>query len=575
MTSRKFWTENRPELFDKYMGGAGAAAALLREEVSASTDPLSPENAVVLAVGPLTALYPMASKTVAAFKSPLTGDYGESHAGGRSATAIRMAGYGAIVIRGASRSPVYIAIHEDKVYFRDARALWGMRSSYTVGRVIREAEPGAGVRAIMRIGRAGERLVRYATVITETYRHFGRLGLGAVFGSKKLKALVISGKKSIKVEKPQEYRRVYREIYEAAVKSKLMRKYHDIGTAVNIVPLTRIKALPSLNLKQATLQGIEEVSGEALAERHLAKRVACAHCPVACIHLAALREPYPDEPYFYKTTFVSYDYELIYSLGAMLGVTSTRGLLKLIEAVEALGLDAISTGVALAWATEALEKGVVVASETIAQLKWGDWASYLKAIEYIADQPSQFYKTLAKGVAQAAREYGGEEYALHYAGCEIPGYHTGPAAHIGYAIGARHSHLDSAGYSLDQKILAASQQPPSPQELVDKLVEEECWRQVLSSLVVCYFARGIYTPETTAKALKPLGTAVDSAALRELGQEVYKLKYRLKLELGFNPDSLKIPKRALETPTPLGKISESYFKEAITYFKHKLSKMMA
>ena len=193
LEKKRSWVEERKDLFEKYLGGAGVAIHLLEEECPKGVDPLDPQNPIVFAVGPLVGLFPYASKTVAMFKSPLTGNLGESHAGGRSATSIRLAGYGAIVIRGGSERPVYVAIHGDKVFFRDASALWGMRSAYAVGRVIREREPGAGVRTIIRIGRAGEKLVRYACAITETYRHFGRLGLGAELGCKKLKALVVSG----------------------------------------------------------------------------------------------------------------------------------------------------------------------------------------------------------------------------------------------------------------------------------------------------------------------------------------------------------------------------------------------
>ena len=144
----------------------------------------------------------MASKTIAMFKSPHTGNLGESHAGGRSAIAIRMAGYCAIVIRGASSSPVYLVIEGDKVHFRDARAMWGMHSAYPAGSILRERESGAGMRTIMRIGPAGEKGVSYASVVTETYRHFGRLGLGAVFGSKLLKGIVVSGVRSLPVSDP-------------------------------------------------------------------------------------------------------------------------------------------------------------------------------------------------------------------------------------------------------------------------------------------------------------------------------------------------------------------------------------
>ena len=175
----RYWVQERPDIFDPGMGGAGAAIRLLEEECPPGADPLGPENPIIFAVGPLVGFYPLASKTVAMFKSPHTGNLGESHAGGRSAVAIRMAGYGAIVIRGRSTRPVYVVIDEDKIYFKDASALWGMRSSYAVGAVVRTQTSGSGMRSIMRIGRAGEQQISYASVITETYRHFGRLaGLG-------------------------------------------------------------------------------------------------------------------------------------------------------------------------------------------------------------------------------------------------------------------------------------------------------------------------------------------------------------------------------------------------------------
>ena len=571
LSKRRSWVEDRSELFSDRLGGVGVAIKLLEEELPKGADPLGPDNVIVFAVGPLTGLYPMASKTVALFKSPLTGNLGESHAGGRSAVAIRLTGYGAIVIKGASESPIYLAIHNGKVFFRDASGLWGVGSSLTVGRVIRERELGAGVRTIMRIGRAGERLVRYACVNTETYRHFGRLGLGAVFGSKKLKAVVISGKSSINVKDPASYRKVYDRIYEMATKTALMRKYHDIGTSMNVQPLNAIRGLPTRNLKEASFEEAHRISGENLAENYLGRRVACSHCPVACIHLAALREPYEDEPYFYKTTMISYDYELIYALGSMLGVSDPEGMLRLMNEVEVLGMDAISTGVVLAWMTEAYERGVISDADTAGlKPRWGDWRVYLKAIRMIVEQPTGFYRDLAMGVAYAASKNGGEDYALAFGGNEMPGYHTGPAAHLGFLTGARHSHLDSAGYSLDQRLLKKGLKP-SVEKVVDYLVSEESWRQILSSLVVCYFARGIYRPEMVEEALKPVGYGLDVEALRKLGLDILRDKNRFKVREGFNPEELKPPKRIYETPTPLGHVDEKLMEEAVKLFYERLA----
>ncbi len=566
LSRRRFWVEERRELFEECLGGTGVAIRLLEEECPTGADPLGPDNPIILAVGPLAGLFPMASKTVAMFKSPHTGNLGESHCGGRSAVSLRLAGYGAMVIRGLSPSPVYLVIDGDNVQFRDGAALWGVRSSYTVGSVLRDHTPASGLRTIMRIGRAGERGVTYACVIAETYRHFGRLGLGAVFGSKRLKALVISGRRSLPVKDRKAYREAYDAIFKAATGSPLMQKYHELGTALNVLPLNEIGALPTRNLQQARFEGAEAISGERLAREYLGRRLACAHCPVACIHLAALRIPHPRETYFYKTSMLSYDHEPIYALGSMLGGSDVQGMFMLLDEAEILGLDAMSTGVVLAWATEAQEKGLISQAETGGlTLRWGDYPSYIEAVRRIVAQSGDFYRSLARGVEYAASLYGGTDFALAFGGNEMPGYHTGPGAHLTYLTGARHSHLDSAGYALDQK-MAVEGITPTPEGVAQALLSEECWRQVLGSLSVCFFARGVYTPEAVLRSLAATGVELTADELSSLGQDTLRRKYAFKLREGFDPAALRVPRRILETPSPLGILDEHFIRQAVACF---------
>ena len=567
LSRRRFWVEERGDLFEEGLGGTGVATRLLEEECPQGIDPLGPENPIILAVGPLVGLFPLASKTVAMFRSPHTGNLGESHSGGRSAIAIRMAGYGAIVVRGASRTPVYLVVEGDRVHFRDASALWGMRSCYTVGSVLREREPGSGMRTIMRIGRAGEKKVTYACVVTETYRHFGRLGLGAVFGSKQLKALVVAGRRSLPVSDRRAYRDAYDAVFRAATESPLMLKYHELGTAINALPLNAIGALPTRNLQQARFEHAEAISGERLAEQYLGRRLACAHCPVACVHLAALRTPHPTEPYFYKTSMLGYDHEPIYAMGSMLGGSDVAGMFHLMDEAEVQGLDVMSTGVVLAWTTEALERGLISTEETDGlALEWGDYAAYVEAVQRIVSQPNDFYRALARGVEHAASVYGGGDFALAFGGNEMPGYHTGPAVHLTYLTGARHSHLDSGGYSLDQEAGAHTEVSLTPEGVADALLEEERWRQVLSSLVVCFFARGVYAPEVVQRALAAVGWERSLDDLTRLGTETLRRKYGFKIREGFEPDKLRIPRRILETPSPLGVLDEDFLRRAIARF---------
>ena len=570
LARRRYGVEDRSDLFKESLGGTGVAIRLLDEECPPGADPLGSKNPIVLTVGPLVGHFPLASKTVAAFKSPHTGNLGESHAGGRSAVAIRMAGLGAIVIRNVSTMPIYLVVEGDQVHFRDASALWGMRSSYTVGSVLRKRESGSGLRTIMRIGRGGERQVSYAGVITETYRHCGRLGLGAVFGSKRLKALAIRGQRSLPVADRRAYRNVYDEIYKAATDSPLMKKYHELGTPMNVLPLDAIGALPTRNLQSGHFEGAEAISGERLAADYLGRRVACAHCPVACIHLAALRIPYLNDPYFYKTLMLGYDHELIYAMGSMLGVSDVSGMLQLIDEAEVQGLDVMSTGVVLAWTTEAVERGLISTRETDdLSLAWGDVPTYIEAAKRIVSQPNDFYRELARCVEHAATVYGGEDFALAFGGNEMPGYHTGPACHLGYLTGARHSHLDNAGYSLDQKA-AAKGQLPAPDEVAESLLTEERWRQVLTSLTICLFARGIYTPEVAQNALASVGFDWDAERLEQIGRETLRRKHAFKAREGFELAQLRLPRRIFETPAPAGSFDEGFMRRVMARFAEKL-----
>jgi aldehyde:ferredoxin oxidoreductase len=570
LTKKKFWIEERPDLFEKFLGGTGVAIALLHENCPYDTDPLSPENPIIFAVGPLNGLFPIASKTVAMFKSPHTGNLGESHAGGRSAIAIRMAGYGAIVIKGKSERPCYISIHGDKVFFRDATTLWGLEES--AGKIIRNLEPGAGLRTIMRIGPGGEKLVSFACVTLETYRHFGRLGLGAVFGSKNLKAVLVSGKRDLSVTDFKEYKNLYDMLLKELSESEKMKKYHELGTPANVLPLSFSKGIPIKNLRTNELLGIENISGEVFAEKHLGRRVACSHCPVACIHLGSLRKPYEDEPYFYRTVYLSYDYELIYALGSMLGITSSEDILKLIEVVEDMGVDAISTGVVLAWITEAFEKGIISEKQTEGIIpEWGKLNAYVELVRKIVYGDSEFYKDIARGVEHASSKYGGKDFALTYGKNEMPGYHTGYGAHIGYLFGARHSHLDSAGYAIDKEAMTKHF---TAEQIVEKILNEEQWRQILSSLVICFFGREIYTPEIVLKSLKLAGYELDESNLRKIAQYIYAEKYHFKIKSGFNFDSLNLPKRVFELPSSNGQLNEDFARRCIEILKIKIRDLL-
>ncbi len=565
LTRQESWVEERQELFESWMGGTGVGIRLLQEECPAGTDPLSPEAPIILSIGPLNGVFPVATKTAATFKSPLTGNLGESYAGGRLSLALRFAGHEAVVIKGRAERPSYISINDQEVRIKDATSIWGV-DAQTTGIILRDREPGVGRRSIIRIGPAGEAAVRFACVMVDTYRHFGRLGLGAVFGSKNLKALAVSGTEHVDVPDIKRYKEVYNRLYKTAVQTEVMEKYHDIGTSVNISVLNWLRGLPTKNFLLSSFPEGEKISGEVFAEKHLIRRFSCAGCPIGCVHIAALKTAF-SEHHEFEVRRVSYDYEPIYSLGSNLGVKTAEGILQLIDACERLGLDVMSAGVVLSWATEALEKGLITEKETMGvPLQWDGVEGYAKALNLMVRAPNEFYASLARGAEYAAAKYGGLEYAMTLGGNEVSGYHTGPASIVGQLVGVRHSHLDNAGYGIDQKAL---KKPMDLETMVEEIIKEDNSRGVFNSLVACLFARGVYSEENIIDSLGAVGIVKSKDDLQDLGHRIFQEKYKFKTQEGFDLSAARVPRRFYETVSASGMVTAERVQEMLGIYRKK------
>jgi len=563
MRTQKIRIEEREDL-NKYMGGVGVASKLLEENMHADLSPLDPAQPIVFAIGPLSTIYPVITKVAAMFISPLTGELGESYAGGRLALSMLSAGFDAIVLDNKADKPCYISISNNDVILRDARPMWGSEKD-NIGRIIRFEEQHGGKRSIIRIGVAGENQVSFANVTVDRYRHFGRLGFGALFGAKNLKAINIAGDRKMDIESFPQYFKTFRKLYDICANSGTMAKYHDIGTPVNVLPLNAAGALPTRNLQANKFQYAHKISGEAFSEERQVRKLACAGCPVGCIHIGQFRREFNETGYEYETINVGYDYELIFALGSFLGISNSEHILELIEEVEIVGLDAMSAGVVLGWATEALERGVISEAETLLPLKFGSHTEYLTAVHHIANVKNEFYKNLGKGVKHAAEVYGGQDYAMHIAGNEMPGYHTGYGALLGAAVGARHSHLDNGGYSIDQEM-----KPLNVDEMVDALLKEEIERCMLNSLVICLFARKVYDRQTIIEAFEAIGVQMTEEEMDAVAKRTYATKLRIKKKLGFDLKDIKFPKRFFKTPAMQTVMSEDIAREILMKYRERL-----
>lgn len=556
---------DRPDL-STYIGGVALGLQLLKEHGFPEEEALNPQQPIIYTKGPLNTVFPVVTKTCSLFKSPLTGELGESYVGMRFSMAMGMAGLDGLVIKGKANRPIILKINNHSLEIKEGHSLWGLNTDETT-RLLHDQPGRRGLRSILVIGEAGEKNINFACVTVDTYRHFGRLGLGAVMGSKGIKGIIVEGDQSQIIDNPKKYNKVYEEIYHRVNETDLMEKYHGVGTSININALNDIKALPTHNFKDNCFEFANEISGETFAKDHLIKKVACSGCTIGCIHIALLRQKYGDS-HEYQSSTIAYDHELIYSLGSMLGVGNPEELMVLIETVELMGLDAMTTGVLLAWITEAYEKGYITEKETIEKPQFGNAKAYHEMIKLIVKQPNLFYKQAAKGTHYLAEKYGGKDFAMVLGKNEVAGYHTGYGNLIGQAVGGRHSHLDNAGYSFDQE-----KGNIGNEELVKKLIQEEIDRNLLNSLVICLFARKIYDYPTVIAGLEAIGQKVSLEDLKKLATKTFIEKIALKEKMGFSYDEIHFPKRFFETMGGRNKLNAEEAHLILDLYKEEIKKI--
>ena len=370
-------------------------------------------------------------------------------------------------------------------------------------------------------------------------------------GSKNLKGIVINGDGSFPLNESKEYPKLFQDVYKKLTDTDMMSKYHDIGTPINMAVLNEVKMLPIRNLQKTTDPGISGITGEKFAELALLRNAACAGCPVGCIHIGFVRERFRKEHrYIYRQ--VSYDHEPIFAVGSMLSVENCFEVLAIIDVAERMGLDIMSAGVALAWATEALEKGIISEKDTIVRLSFSDSEGYKQAMQHLGLGTNEFYRLLGQGTLKAAERYGGKDFAC-VLGQEMGGYATGEVFFASQALGFRHSHLDSGGYSYDQK-----EKSKDSAKAVDFLVKDEQGRVLLTSMVACLFARGVYTDGLLAECLKSVGYGALADNLGSVSKNIQQLRWKTRIATGYRPEDVTVPKRFLEITTSKGPMDGAF-----------------
>ncbi len=553
---------------DKTAGGSGLAAQLYQNYGKPELDWNHPEQPFILAIGPLTGIFPLMSKTICSFISPYHSQYTESHGGGRSALALFFAGYDALVLIGQASVLSCVSVGSNHVQIKDTSFMKGM-NAMGAGKLIRRIfKKASGHRSILRIGPSGEIGSAMACINVDSYRHFGRMGGGAALGAKRIKGIIINGDSGREISQDKAYAQVFKEVYHKVTSTSMMKKYYNLGTAVNLQGLNDIRSLPWYNLQKTADPAISHLTGEVFADQTLLRNGACSGCPVGCIHLGFYRDRFKEEArYLYHQ--VPYDYEPIFAAGTMLGVTNCFDVLRVLEELELVSLDAMSGGVALAWATEATERGLIDERQTIVPLRFGDATAYQQAVQHLGRGSNDFYQLLGMGTLKAAQEYGGEEFGC-VLGQEMAGYATGELFFAAQSLGFRHSHLDTGAYSWDQK---------NDQKDVEKgvqfLLDDEPGRVFLTSMVACLFARSVYDNEQLAKCLAVAGYENLAQNRTEISEHIRKLRWQVRVQTGFNPDEITIPKRFHEVETWKGKIDPCFLDEVKSAYGKRIMELAA
>lgn len=419
--------EPNETLYCRYLGGGTLALYYLLKELKPKTDPLAPENILVFSGSVISGTpAPGLSRFSVAAKSPLTGAFGEAEAGGWWIPELKFAGFDAILIKGSAKRPVYLWIHEGEAEIRDASQIWGKFSKETQEEIRREL--GDDRIRIALIGPAGERKVRAACILNELKHVNGRTGLGAVMGSKNLKAIAVRGKKRMKVADEESVKRLTRwlkETYEEPYFS-----IGNLGTSRVTTMLSEQGILPTLNFREGSFAEADAISGETMSKTILVRRGTCYGCFVRC-----KREVEVGAPYFVDPIYGGPEYETVAAFGSMCGIGDLGAISKANQLCNAYGLDTISTGGLISFAMECYEKGILTKRATSGlELQFGNTEAMLRMVEMIGEREG-LGDILAEGMLSAAEKFGkgAEDFAIHVKGMPVPLHE--PRGKVGVGLG--------------------------------------------------------------------------------------------------------------------------------------------
>lgn len=534
-----------------FMGGHGVATKILMDEMDPRVDPLSPDNKLIFSIGPLTGTSaPLGSRYMVTTKSPLTGLLGFGNSGGFFGPAMRNAGYDHIIIEGKSEGPVYLLISDENIQFKDAGHIWG-RNTHDTEDIIREETKKSGKRTrIACIGPAGENQALIAAIMNDKHRAAARCGIGAVMGSKNLKAVAVTGKRKEDVADSKALSSLSKTLMRNIKEDPGVEGFTEFGTSGVVNLLNEMGVLPTRNFQRSSFEKAMQVSGEELKEKYLQKNKACFGCPVACGRGTRVTDA------GYEGEGEGPEYETVALLGSNLGNGNLAAVTKANYICNQLGIDTISAGGSIACAMEMYEKGYLTKDDTggIA-LEFGDGDLVVKLVEMIGSRTG-FGDMLADGGFRLAEKYGHLECFMGIHKMEIPGYEPRGAKGMGITyltspIGPSHCR----GYTIPFEIMKTAGDLDPIEErgkgMLSKSVQDMTCAWDATGL--CLFATlALGLEDVIPLLMASTGISFDFFQFLRIGERIFNLQRLFNLKAGLRIEDEKLPDRFYKEPLPDG-----------------------
>lgn len=532
-----------------YLGARGLGTKIMMDEVDPMVKPFSPDNKLIFMTGPLTGtLAACPGRYEVVTKAPLTGTIGASNSGGHFGPELKFAGYDGIIFEGKSEKPVYLYINDDEVELKSAEHLWGKTVFETTDELLKETVEDAKVACI---GPAGEKQVLFATVMNDKHRAAGRSGLGAVMGSKNLKAVVARGSNSVKVAEPKAF-------LETCKDSRKKLKDHPVtgeglaayGTEVLVNILNQSEALPTRNWRDGGyFEQADKTSGETLTEKYLVRNKGCFGCSIGCGRITRIQ----DGPF--KGFGEGPEYEAGWSYGANCGVEDLEAISKANFICNELGLDPITMGATISCAMEMYEKGILTKEELGRDLPFGD-ANGIVEFTRMTGMRSGFGDIMAEGSYRMASKLGHPELSMSVKKQEMPAYDARGVQGMGleYATSNRGG-CHVRGYLTSPEVLGIP-------EKLDPLITDDkaVWLKIFQDLTsvidsagICLFTSfAIGLPEISSMIRSAVGWDCTDEKILEIGDRIWNLEKMFNMAAGFTSKDDNLPRRLLEEPLPSG-----------------------